>query len=163
MKPYHSNTRRDVLVRFSREKISMEDRVALVVGGTSGIGLATARRLYTAGATVHIAARGKERLDDVAASDPGLRCHQADGSNRDEIKALAEEIGTIGDQLWRGQLGVGQAEAGQPARAHQHPALQRPDRLVVGGHRGGERPAQPVHVRPRSLSRSYSSRPRSNT
>jgi NAD(P)-dependent dehydrogenase (short-subunit alcohol dehydrogenase family) len=73
----------------------MSNRTALVVGGTSGIGLATARRLHTAGATVHIAGRGKERLDDVAASDPGLRGHQADGSNRDEIKALAEEIGTI--------------------------------------------------------------------
>ena len=73
----------------------MSDRTALVVGGTSGIGLATARRLHTMGATVHIAGRGKERLDDVAASDPGLRGHQADGSDREEIMALAEEIGTI--------------------------------------------------------------------
>jgi NAD(P)-dependent dehydrogenase (short-subunit alcohol dehydrogenase family) len=73
----------------------MSDRTALVVGGTSGIGLATARRLHGLGATVHIAARGKERLDEVAASDPGLIGHQADGAGSAEIGALAEAIGTI--------------------------------------------------------------------
>ena len=73
----------------------MSDRTALVVGGTSGIGLATARRLHGLGATVHIAGRGKERLDDVAASDPGLIGHQADGASAAEIGALAEAIGTI--------------------------------------------------------------------
>jgi NAD(P)-dependent dehydrogenase (short-subunit alcohol dehydrogenase family) len=73
----------------------MSDRTALVVGGTSGIGLATARRLHAMGATVHIAGRSKERLDDVAASDPGLHGHQADGSNQQEMSALAEQIGTI--------------------------------------------------------------------
>ena len=41
----------------------MSNRTALVVGGTSGIGLATARQLHTRGATVHIAGRGKERLE----------------------------------------------------------------------------------------------------
>jgi NAD(P)-dependent dehydrogenase (short-subunit alcohol dehydrogenase family) len=73
----------------------MSERTALVVGGTSGIGLATARRLHGRGATVHIAGRGKERLDEVAASDPGLLGHQADGASADEIGALAEAIGTI--------------------------------------------------------------------
>jgi NAD(P)-dependent dehydrogenase (short-subunit alcohol dehydrogenase family) len=77
------------------EGISMSDRTALVVGGTSGIGLATARRLHGLGATVHIAARGKERLDEVAASDPGLIGHQADGASPAEIGALAEGIGPI--------------------------------------------------------------------
>jgi NAD(P)-dependent dehydrogenase (short-subunit alcohol dehydrogenase family) len=47
----------------------MTGRTALVVGGTSGIGLATARLLGAAGATVHIAGRGKERLDTVSSSD----------------------------------------------------------------------------------------------
>jgi NAD(P)-dependent dehydrogenase (short-subunit alcohol dehydrogenase family) len=73
----------------------MSDRTALVVGGTSGIGLATARRLHGLGATVHIAGRGKERLDGVAASDPGLHGHQADGSSAEQIGALAETIGPI--------------------------------------------------------------------
>jgi NAD(P)-dependent dehydrogenase (short-subunit alcohol dehydrogenase family) len=73
----------------------MSDRTALVVGGTSGIGLATARRLHDLGADVHIAGRSKERLDGVAATDPGLRGHQADGGNAVEIAALAETIGPI--------------------------------------------------------------------
>jgi NAD(P)-dependent dehydrogenase (short-subunit alcohol dehydrogenase family) len=46
----------------------MSGRTALVVGGTSGIGLATARLLRTGGATVHIAGRSKERLDQVAST-----------------------------------------------------------------------------------------------
>ena len=73
----------------------MSDRTALVVGGTSGIGLATARRLHTLGATVHIVGRSKERLDDLATTDPGLIGHRADGSNRSEITAALEAIGQI--------------------------------------------------------------------
>ena len=73
----------------------MNTKIALVVGGTSGIGLATARQLAERGATVHIAGRSKERLDTIAASDPALVGHQANGSERDEMAALAESIGTI--------------------------------------------------------------------
>jgi NADP-dependent 3-hydroxy acid dehydrogenase YdfG len=43
---------------------------ALVVGGTSGIGLATARHLRSEGATVHVAGRSAERLNDLAATTP---------------------------------------------------------------------------------------------
>lgn len=73
----------------------MTGRTALVVGGTSGIGLATARLLRDAGATVHIAGRSKERLDKVSSSDPELIGHQADGGTRDEIAAVADAIGSI--------------------------------------------------------------------
>jgi NAD(P)-dependent dehydrogenase (short-subunit alcohol dehydrogenase family) len=73
----------------------MSDRIALVVGGTSGIGLATARRLSSAGARVHIAARGKERLDRLAETDPELIGHQADGASSTEIGAVAQAIGRI--------------------------------------------------------------------
>jgi NAD(P)-dependent dehydrogenase (short-subunit alcohol dehydrogenase family) len=73
----------------------MSDHTALVVGGTSGIGLATARLLDARGATVHIAGRGKERLDAIAATDPALIGHQVDGGDRDAITSVAETIGTI--------------------------------------------------------------------
>jgi NAD(P)-dependent dehydrogenase (short-subunit alcohol dehydrogenase family) len=73
----------------------MSERTALVVGGTSGIGLATARQLSEAGARVHIAGRGKEQLDRLAVSDPGLTGHQADGADRGQIAAVAEVIGWI--------------------------------------------------------------------
>lgn len=68
---------------------------ALVVGGTSGIGLATARRLRERGATVHIVGRNKERLDAIALSDPELVGHQADGADRDAVAAVAETVGTV--------------------------------------------------------------------
>jgi NAD(P)-dependent dehydrogenase (short-subunit alcohol dehydrogenase family) len=73
----------------------VNEHTALVVGGTSGIGLATARRLHALGATVHIVGRGKRRLDEVAASDPALVGHQADGGNRAEIDAVVAAIGRI--------------------------------------------------------------------
>lgn len=69
--------------------------IALVAGGTSGIGLATARRLQRQGYDVHVTGRGKERLDDVAASDPQLTGHQADGGDAEAMAALAGSLGTI--------------------------------------------------------------------
>ncbi|MEU5262881.1 SDR family oxidoreductase [Amycolatopsis sp. NPDC021455] len=69
--------------------------IALVAGGTSGIGLATARRLQRQGYDVHITGRGKERLDDVAASDPRLTGHQADGGDAEAMAALAGSLGTV--------------------------------------------------------------------
>lgn len=68
---------------------------ALVVGGTSGIGLATARRLRALGATVHVAGRSKERLDEVLATDPELVGHQADGADLAAITSVVAVVGTI--------------------------------------------------------------------
>lgn len=73
----------------------MSDHTALVVGGTSGIGLATARRLLDADAAVHVAGRSPERLASLAASDPALLGHRADGGNPEEIGAVIASIGAI--------------------------------------------------------------------
>jgi NAD(P)-dependent dehydrogenase (short-subunit alcohol dehydrogenase family) len=73
----------------------MSGRTAVVAGGTSGIGLATARLLRAAGATVHIVGRSKARLDAVASSDPGLIGHQADGGNHAEMSAVADAVGSV--------------------------------------------------------------------
>ncbi|WP_019926433.1 SDR family oxidoreductase [Nocardia sp. BMG111209] len=73
----------------------MNAPVALVVGGTSGIGLATARLLRERGATVHIAARGEERLAAAADSDPALIGHRADGADRAAMATVAAAIGSI--------------------------------------------------------------------
>jgi NAD(P)-dependent dehydrogenase (short-subunit alcohol dehydrogenase family) len=73
----------------------MTERTALIVGGTSGIGLATARQLQAAGTTVHVAGRSKARLDEIASSDPLLAGHQADGADAEAIGALAADIGRI--------------------------------------------------------------------
>jgi NAD(P)-dependent dehydrogenase (short-subunit alcohol dehydrogenase family) len=67
--------------------------ISVVVGGTSGIGLATARQLLQRGDTVHIVGRDKERLD--AASSRGLIGHQADGGDPSAIGAVVEAVGSI--------------------------------------------------------------------
>jgi NAD(P)-dependent dehydrogenase (short-subunit alcohol dehydrogenase family) len=67
--------------------------LSLVVGGTSGIGLATARQLLRRGDTVHIVGRDKERLE--AALEPGLIGHQADGGDPESIGAIVAAVGRI--------------------------------------------------------------------
>ncbi|MGW4484777.1 SDR family oxidoreductase [Amycolatopsis sp. NPDC004368] len=73
----------------------MSKRTALVAGGTSGIGLAIARKLRDRGFDVHLTGRGKERLDDLAITDPDLTGHQADGGDAAVMTALAETMGSI--------------------------------------------------------------------
>jgi NAD(P)-dependent dehydrogenase (short-subunit alcohol dehydrogenase family) len=68
---------------------------ALIVGGTSGVGLATARLLAARGADVHVAGRSEARLRAVAGSDPQLTGHRADGADADAIRAVLERVGTI--------------------------------------------------------------------
>ncbi|WAL74503.1 SDR family oxidoreductase [Kitasatospora sp. YST-16] len=73
----------------------MGERTALVVGGTSGIGLETARQLRARGAAVHVAGRSKERLEALAVSDPELIGHRADGGDRGQITEVLSTIGTL--------------------------------------------------------------------
>lgn len=73
----------------------MTDRTALIVGGTSGIGLATARRLHALGATVHIVGRGEQRLDALSATDPALIGHRADGGDPEQIAAVMAKVGRV--------------------------------------------------------------------
>jgi NAD(P)-dependent dehydrogenase (short-subunit alcohol dehydrogenase family) len=68
---------------------------SLIVGGTSGIGLATARKLAADGGHVHVAARGQERLDELAVSDPALHGHRVDGADHRAVGALAASIAPI--------------------------------------------------------------------
>ncbi|RJL25104.1 SDR family oxidoreductase [Bailinhaonella thermotolerans] len=73
----------------------MSQRIALVIGGTSGVGLATARMLRERGARVHIVGRGKERLDELAVSDPDLVGHRADAADGDAMRSVVESVGRV--------------------------------------------------------------------
>ncbi|WP_198676299.1 SDR family oxidoreductase [Kribbella monticola] len=70
-------------------------RTALVVGGSSGIGLETARQLAARDYTVHIVGRDAERLSKAAAEVPGLVTHQADAGDKAVITALASALGRV--------------------------------------------------------------------
>src|SRR5437870_3135151 len=111
--------------------LGLKDKVAIVTGGSSGIGLATARLFLEEGARVAICARGEERLK-AAAEDlqrlPGARlfAQVCDVLNSGQVQTFIEgavrELGGVdilvnnagrsrlttfmetSDQAWRDEL-----------------------------------------------------------
>jgi NAD(P)-dependent dehydrogenase (short-subunit alcohol dehydrogenase family) len=72
---------------------SLNKKSALITGGTSGIGLATARQFIAAGAAVIITGRRKSGTE--TAKELGARFIQADLSSGEEIAALFAQIDTL--------------------------------------------------------------------
>ncbi|MGH9886080.1 MAG: SDR family NAD(P)-dependent oxidoreductase [bacterium] len=67
-------------------------RVAVVMGGTSGIGLATARLLVEAGAWVTIAGRSQDKGEQaVAALGPRARYVRADVASASQVAAVIDD------------------------------------------------------------------------
>lgn len=78
----------------------VQGKVALITGGTSGIGLAAASRLAEEGAHVFITGRSQQRLNDaVAQIGPNATGVVSDVSNFTEIDAVAEAIQAHGHGL----------------------------------------------------------------
>ena len=76
--------------------LSIEDRVAVVIGGTSGIGRALAVGLARHGAHVVATGRREKEVESAAAEIEALgrqtvRC-AADARNRESINALREAV-----------------------------------------------------------------------
>jgi NADP-dependent 3-hydroxy acid dehydrogenase YdfG len=84
---------------------TLEHRIAVVTGASSGIGAATARRLAAAGARVAVLARRAERIEILAAEIGGLAV-VADVTSDDAIAAAADRIRT---ELGRPDLVVANA------------------------------------------------------
>lgn len=68
-----------------------KNKVALVIGGTSGIGNATANALLENGAIVHIVGRNVEKVTDMH----NLIKHKVNISNTEEVKSLIKEIESL--------------------------------------------------------------------
>lgn len=68
-----------------------ENKVALVIGGTSGIGNETTNGLLAGGATVHIVGRNVEKVADA----PNLIKHAVNISDINEVKRLITKIETL--------------------------------------------------------------------
>ncbi len=100
----------------------LENKTALVTGGSSGIGLATAKRFALEGARVFITGRRKEELDAAAkAIGPAATAVQSDASNLADLDRLfaviKEKAGRL-DVLFANAGGGEFAPLGQITEAH---------------------------------------------
>ena len=68
-----------------------ENKVAIVVGGTSGIGEAVANQLLDSGAKVHIVGRTASKVEDRV----NLVKHEIDITNNDAVDQLIADIGQL--------------------------------------------------------------------
>jgi len=71
----------------------LEGKIALVTGGTTGIGLATAKRFAQEGAHVYITGRRQAELDAAVADVGNATGVQVDSTNLDQLDALYRQIG----------------------------------------------------------------------
>ncbi len=74
---------------------SLENRHALITGGSTGIGLAITKALANAGARVTIASRNSERVEAVAADLEGVTGVALDVTSAGQIAAVFDAAGPI--------------------------------------------------------------------
>ncbi|MDN3922162.1 SDR family oxidoreductase [Roseateles violae] len=75
--------------------MSLSNQTVLVIGGSSGIGLAVTRGALKLGARVIAAGRDAERLASAAAANPGLETESIDITDEDDVAAVFERIGAL--------------------------------------------------------------------
>lgn len=74
--------------------MSIEGERIVIIGGSSGIGLAVAKMASSKGAAVVIAGRSRERLEKAMAEIGGnVEAYQLDVTNRDELESFFDRIG----------------------------------------------------------------------
>lgn len=72
--------------------MKLEGNTILITGGSSGIGLAFAKKFAELGNDVIVTGRNPSKLDEAKASVPGITTIQSDAGNPAEIKALAAQV-----------------------------------------------------------------------
>lgn len=85
----------------------MKDKIAIITGGTSGIGLATAKKMVDEGAIVYAAARKARSFEEA-----NIKYHYVDVTNPESCKQLFDDV--INEQ---GKIDILVADAGITADA----------------------------------------------
>jgi NAD(P)-dependent dehydrogenase (short-subunit alcohol dehydrogenase family) len=100
----------------------LDGRVAIVTGASSGIGVALAEGLAGAGARVAVAARRKDRLEELAArlraAGADVHAFACDVANDASVEQLAADVGA---QLGPAEVLVNNAGFGDPLPAELEP------------------------------------------
>ncbi len=74
------------------DPFGIDGKIAMITGGASGIGSATARRFAESGATVLIVDLNEERAKELAAAIPGAQAFSCDITNEAAVNALFHKI-----------------------------------------------------------------------
>lgn len=78
--------------------MGMKDKIVLITGASSGIGLETAKQLAKQGAQVVLVARSEQKLKEAAdtikteTGNPSIKYYTADFSSQQSVRTLAENI-----------------------------------------------------------------------
>ncbi|WP_285423455.1 SDR family NAD(P)-dependent oxidoreductase [Pseudomonas sp. efr-133-TYG-103a] len=112
----------------------LEGKIALVTGGTTGIGLATAQRFAAEGAYVYITGRRQAELDKAVALVGNATGVQVDSTRLEQLDALYEQIsaeqGRL-DVLFANAGGGSMLPLGEITEAHYDDTFDRNVKAVL--------------------------------
>lgn len=106
----------------------LEGKIALVTGGTTGIGLATAKRFAEEGAHVYITGRRQAELDAAVALVGSATGVQVDSTKLEQLDALYQQIGAEKgriDVLFANAGGGSMLPLGEITEAHFDDTFER--------------------------------------
>lgn len=75
----------------------LKGRKIVVMGGTSGIGLAAAQELTANGASVVVTGRNQEKVERVRKDNPALKAESVDASATEALSAFYRSVGSFDD------------------------------------------------------------------